>query len=107
MRQCKRQFEDRARKYKNMCYLPVFPQLRYQTPMNDIEEPSIPEIGESQRRRKSRDQSAQRQERAAAKLRENLLRRKTQARARRAGDADETDGLPAAKAPVPDQDADK
>lgn len=81
--------------------------------MNDIEEQSnlanlaTPEIGESQRRRKSRDQSAQRQERAAAKLRENLLRRKTQARARRAGDADETDGLPAAKAPVPDQDADK
>jgi hypothetical protein len=107
MRQCKRQFEDRARKYKNMCYLPVFPQLRYQTPMNDIEDISTPEIGESQRRRKSRDQSAQRQERAAAKLRENLLRRKTQARARRAGDADETDGLPAAKAPAPDQDADK
>lgn len=75
--------------------------------MNDIEDTSTPENGESQRRRKSNDQSALRRERAAAKLRENLLRRKTQARARRAGDADETDGLPAAKAPVADQDADK
>lgn len=36
-------------------------------------------------------------ERAAAKLRENLQRRKQQARARRAGAADETTGLPAAK----------
>ncbi len=35
--------------------------------------------------------------RAAQKLRENLLRRKTQARARRAGAADEAIGLPAAK----------
>lgn len=75
--------------------------------MNDIEDPSSPETGESQRARKSNDQSALRRERAAAKLRENLMRRKTQARARRAGDADETDGLPAAKAPVADQDADK
>jgi hypothetical protein len=38
-----------------------------------------------------------RRERAAAKLRENLARRKQQVRARRAGQADETDGLPAAK----------
>lgn len=75
--------------------------------MTDIEDTSTPDSGESQRRRKSRDQSALRQERAAAKLRENLLRRKNQARARRAGDADETDGLPAAKAPMADQDADK
>jgi hypothetical protein len=35
--------------------------------------------------------------RAAEKLRENLGRRKQQVRARRAGQADETDGLPAAK----------
>ena len=35
--------------------------------------------------------------RAAQKLRENLMRRKQQARARRAGDADEAEGLPAAK----------
>ncbi len=38
-----------------------------------------------------------RRDRAAAKLRENLLRRKQQSRARRAGRADETEGLPAAK----------
>jgi hypothetical protein len=38
-----------------------------------------------------------RKARAAAKLRENLMRRKGQARARRAGEADETQGLPAAK----------
>ncbi|WP_245430401.1 hypothetical protein [Rhizobium tropici] len=38
-----------------------------------------------------------RRERAAQKLRENLSRRKQQVRARRAGQADETDGLPAAK----------
>jgi hypothetical protein len=37
-----------------------------------------------------------RRERAAEKLRENLARRKQQVRARRAGQADETDGLPAA-----------
>lgn len=38
-----------------------------------------------------------RRERAAQKLRENLSRRKQQVRARRAGQADDTDGLPAAK----------
>ncbi len=36
-----------------------------------------------------------RKQRAAAKLRENLMRRKGQSRARRAGEADETQGLPA------------
>ena len=40
---------------------------------------------------------AERKAKAAAKLRENLMRRKTQARARRAGAADEAQGLPAAK----------
>ncbi|MGF0539071.1 hypothetical protein ACQQ2Q_13835 [Agrobacterium sp. ES01] len=35
--------------------------------------------------------------RVASKLKENLLRRKQQMRARRAGDADEAEGLPAAK----------
>ncbi len=40
---------------------------------------------------------AERKARAAKKLRENLARRKQQARARRAGEADETNGLPAAK----------
>jgi hypothetical protein len=41
-------------------------------------------------------QADRRRERAAQKLRENLARRKQQVRARRAGQADETDGLPAA-----------
>ncbi|WP_246745766.1 hypothetical protein [Ciceribacter sp. L1K22] len=39
----------------------------------------------------------QREARAAKKLRENLLRRKQQVRARRAGEADDAVGLPAAK----------
>ncbi|MGX5667851.1 hypothetical protein G6N76_13330 [Rhizobium daejeonense] len=43
-----------------------------------------------------------RKARAAEKLRENLLRRKQQSRARRAGQADETDGLPAANSSQPD-----
>ena len=43
-----------------------------------------------------------RRERAAAKLRENLSRRKQQVRARRAGHADETDGLPGAEVAAPD-----
>jgi hypothetical protein len=42
-------------------------------------------------------QTQERKARAAEKLRENLMRRKSQARARRAGEADMTDGLPAAK----------
>jgi hypothetical protein len=42
-------------------------------------------------------QAEQRRMRAAAKLRENLGRRKQQVRARRAGEEDETQGLPAAK----------
>ncbi|AYG61543.1 hypothetical protein CCGE525_18455 [Rhizobium jaguaris] len=41
-------------------------------------------------------EAERRRERAAQKLRENLTRRKQQVRARRAGQADETDGLPAA-----------
>ena len=42
-------------------------------------------------------QAERRRGRAAEKLRENLGRRKQQVRARRAGEEDETDGLPAAK----------
>jgi predicted RNA-binding Zn ribbon-like protein len=42
-------------------------------------------------------QAERRRVRAAEKLRENLGRRKQQVRARRAGEEDETDGLPAAK----------
>ena len=51
----------------------------------------------SGRKREAEIREVQRQARAAAKLRENLLRRKAQTRARRAGAADEVDGLPAAK----------
>ncbi len=39
--------------------------------------------------------------RAAKKLKENLQRRKLQQRARRAGEADDTDGLPAANSSKP------
>ncbi len=46
---------------------------------------------------KARQREAERKARAASKLRENLLKRKQQVRARRSGDADETMGLPAAK----------
>ena len=42
-------------------------------------------------------QAEARKARAAKTLRDNLLRRKQQGRARRAGAADETSGLPAAK----------
>ena len=46
---------------------------------------------------KIRTEAEIRAERLAKTLRDNLQRRKQQARARRAGAADETDGLPAAK----------
>ena len=46
---------------------------------------------------KAAGRDEERKARAAAKLRENLMRRKTQARARRLGAADEAEGLPAAK----------
>ena len=46
-------------------------------------------------------QAQARRERAARTLRENLQRRKQQGRARRAGDADEAIGLPAAGSDVP------
>ena len=46
---------------------------------------------------KFRTEAELRAERLARTLRENLQRRKQQARARRAGDADEAMGLPAAK----------
>ena len=46
-------------------------------------------------------QAQARRERAARTLRENLQRRKQQGRARRAGDADEAVGLPAAGSDVP------
>ena len=47
----------------------------------------------------------QRRLRVAAKLRENLARRKQQARARRAGEAEDGEGLPAANLSNPDASA--
>ena len=47
--------------------------------------------------RKIRTEAEIRAERLARTLRDNLQRRKQQARARRAGEADEATGLPAAK----------
>ena len=47
--------------------------------------------------REAQRQAEARKARAAKTLRDNLLRRKQQGRARRAGAADETSGLPAAK----------
>ncbi len=55
------------------------------------------------------DAEQRRRERAAAKLRENLARRKQQSRARRAGEAEDGIGLPAARRSAlsgdPDDDA--
>lgn len=49
------------------------------------------------RAERTKQREDERKARAAQKLRENLMRRKQQSRARRAGEADETNGLPAAK----------
>ncbi|QKK25897.1 hypothetical protein [Rhizobium hidalgonense] len=54
------------------------------------------ETGQQSRKEAIEAQAKLRRERAADKLRENLSRRK-QVRARRSGQADETNGLPAAK----------
>ena len=55
------------------------------------------ENGQQGRKAAIEQQAKLRRERAADKLRENLSRRKQQIRARRSGQADETNGLPAAK----------
>lgn len=55
------------------------------------------ESGPQSRKTEAERQAQLRRERAAEKLRENLVRRKQQVRARRSGQADETDGLPAVK----------
>jgi hypothetical protein len=52
---------------------------------------------EETKTRKIRTEAEIRAERLAKTLRDNLQRRKQQARARRSGAADETMGLPAAK----------
>ncbi|AJY47515.1 hypothetical protein [Martelella endophytica] len=54
--------------------------------------------GEGNKQGKSNTRAAEeRRARAAEQLRENLMRRKQQSRARRKGDADETSGLPASR----------
>jgi len=55
------------------------------------------EKGQHSRKTEIERQAKLRRDRAAEKLRENLSRRKQQTRARRSGQADETNGLPAAK----------
>jgi hypothetical protein len=55
------------------------------------------DLAAEERKAQAAARADERRARAAQTLRENLLRRKTQARARRAGLADETTGLPAAK----------
>ena len=52
---------------------------------------------EETKTRKIKTEAEVRAERLAKTLRDNLQRRKQQARARRSGAADETTGLPAAK----------
>lgn len=52
----------------------------------------------AERKARQQAEAERRRARAAEKLRENLMRRKQQSRARRAGEEDETSGLPAAKA---------
>jgi len=67
---------------------------------NDAAEPSAVTATGGQQAgpgEKARQRDAERKARAAKKLRENLLKRKQQVRARRAGDEDQTIGLPAAK----------
>ncbi len=67
---------------------------------DELSNPRARQAGQT-RGERAREQAAvreaERKARAAAKLRENLMRRKSQARARRAGEADATEGLPAAK----------
>lgn len=65
--------------------------------LHDSQQNEAPEGRGERARKAAAAREAERKAKAAAKLRENLMRRKTQARARRAGSADETQGLPAAK----------
>lgn len=86
---------------ENRGRLCVFALLFYVLFMNDNDQPKSPEEPEEaavepQLKRGQRGE-AERKLRAAAKLRENLQRRKQQSRSRRAGEQDVTIGLPAAK----------
>ena len=63
--------------------------------MRIMNDKTDPETGATQRKAEVERQAAKRAERSAAQLRANLQRRKAQVRARREGQADETEGLPA------------
>ncbi|MGV1915223.1 hypothetical protein [uncultured Agrobacterium sp.] len=71
------------------------------TPPMDEDQDETPQqpllSGQSGPGEKAKQREAERKARAAKKLRENLARRKQQLRARRAGDEDDTIGLPAVK----------
>jgi len=71
------------------------------TPLMDDDHDETPQkplaSGQTGPGEKAKQREAERKARAAKKLRENLARRKQQLRARRAGDEDDTIGLPAAK----------
>ncbi len=54
---------------------------------------------EGEKRRRGPTEAELRKARNAAKLRENLLKRKAQVRARRQGEAESGTGLPASRAP--------
>ena len=82
-------------------WLSVAQLLFYVDFMNEKDQQNLAgtpvEAEEEPRQKRGERSEAERKLRAAAKLRENLQRRKQQARARRAGEEDSTIGLPAAK----------
>jgi hypothetical protein len=84
----------RREKMWDMLSSPIDFGYRRSMSEDDENRPSRPS---SERAAEVQRREEERRKRAAAKLRENLMRRKSQSRARRAGDADETIGLPAAK----------
>ncbi len=89
--------------------LPVVADLRYGSVMEedkDNTDGDLPVKAPRSRAMEAERQAQARRERAAKTLRENLLRRKQQGRARRAGAEDETSGLPAAN-PIDPENPDK
>lgn len=63
----------------------------------------LPAAGEGEKRRRGPTEVELRKARNAAKLRENLLKRKAQVWARRQGEAENGIGLPASRAPEGDE----
>ncbi|TCR02180.1 hypothetical protein EDF70_104462 [Neorhizobium sp. JUb45] len=109
---CHRFFESASgkKRLRDICveklgWLSVAPLLFYVDLMNENDKQNRAgtpvhkgaEATEEQLLKRGERSEAERKLRAAAKLRENLQRRKQQARARRAGEEDPTIGLPAAK----------